>query len=366
MSASNDDIQIMMAEILLIPEVMQNCLNDEGGYIHRLAQSIIDTNVKHIWLTGCGDSAFAGSAVSLAFNKESKISTRGIHAMDLARYEVRYLPEDSLAIGLSFSGKVGRTTEAAIQVGKFGHRFIALTNNPDGPLGRASSEILPINVPTLGFSPGTSSYVGMLMTLFALAAEISLIKGSGKLKEELSQIPSIAGKTLDMCKTPALKAAEIIAQHEWIAFIGAGPNEATARFGAAKLFEGPQQVGISTNLEEWAHEEYFVSKKDTPVVVVAPSGASMDRAREIISEIDFLEAKALVISDQNLGSNSLHIPIFKSVSEELSPLLTCLPMALIGFYLAELRGKKSYNFKDEATKVEHYETIHRATVGEPA
>lgn len=363
---SNDDIQIMMAEIELIPEVMQNCLDDRGGHIRKLAESIVNTEVKHLWLTGCGDSAFAGSAAALAFVKQAKMPTRGIHALDLARYEVRYLPKDSLAIGLSFSGKVGRTTEAAIQVQKYGHRFIALTNAPEGPLGKAASEILPINVPILGFSPGTSSYVGMLTTLYSLAAEIASIKGSESLRNSLKEIPGQAKETLSIGKEAALEAAKFISAHEWVTYIGAGPNESTAKFGAAKLFEGPQQVGISTNIEEWAHEEYFVSKAGTPVVVIAPTGASVDRAREIISEIDFLSAKALVISDQDLGFNSLHIPIPAGVPEELSPLLTCLPLALMGFYLAELRGKKSYNFKDEATKVEHYETIHRLTIGEPA
>ena len=363
---SNDDIAVMMAEIELIPGVMQKCLNDEGGHIRKLAQSMVDTNVQHLWLTGCGDSAFAGSAAALAFVKESGLHARGIHAIDLARYEVRYLPENSLVIGLSFSGKVGRTTEAALQVRKFGHKFVALTNAPEGQLGKAADEILPIDVPILGFSPGTSSYVGMLMTLFTLAAEVASIRGSDDLKSALGEMPRLAGETLAMCKESALEAAKVIAHHEWIAFIGAGPNEATAKFGAAKLFEGSQQIGISTNIEEWAHEEYFVTKEHSPVVVVAPTGASSDRAREIISEIDFLSAKALVISDQNLGFNSLHMPIAKTVREELSPLLTCLPLALIGFYLAELRGKKSYNFKDEATKIEHYETIHRATMGDPA
>ena len=366
MHANSDDIQVMIKEIELIPDVMRKCLEDHGGHIRSLAQSIVETGVEHLWLTGCGDSAFAGSAAALAFTKSSQLPTRGIHALDLARYEVRYLPKNSLAIGLSFSGKVGRTSEAAIQVRKFGHRFIALTNAPNGPLGIAAGEILPIDVPILGFSPGTSSYVGMLMTLFTLAAEIAEIKGSRALRESLEKIPDLAAKTLELSKSAALEAAKIIAQHEWIAFIGAGPNEATAKFGAAKLFEGPQQVGVSTNIEEWAHEEYFVTKPGTPVVVVAPNGASVDRASEIVSEINFLSAKALVISESDLGFNSLHIEIAKGVSEELSPLLTCLPLSLIGFYIAELKNKKSYNFKDEETKVEHYETIHRATLGTPA
>ena len=74
-------------------------------------------------------------------------------------------------------------------------------------------------------------------------------------------------------------------------FLGAGPNEATARFGAAKLFEGSQQVALATNVEEWAHEEYFITRTGDPVVVVAPTGASLDRAWEILAELQFTGAR---------------------------------------------------------------------------
>ena len=77
-------------------------------------------------------------------------------------------------------------------------------------------------------------------------------------------------------------------------FLGAGPNEATARFGAAKLFEGPQRLAVSTNLEEWAHEEYFVTRPGDPVVLVNPSGAGHDRGLEILSELRFVGATPVV------------------------------------------------------------------------
>ena len=84
----------------------------------------------------------------------------------------------------------------------------------------------------------------------------------------------------------------------WVTFLGAGPNEATARFGAAKLLEGPQVLGVSTNVEEWAHEEYFVTDAGAPVVVVSPSGAGHSRTEEILSEIAFIGARAILVSDQ--------------------------------------------------------------------
>ncbi len=366
MSTNKSDINVMNSEIQMIPDVMQNCMDDVHGHIAKFAQSIHETGVEHLVLTGCGDSAFAGLATTLAFTKHAQLPTRGIHAIDLARYDVRYLPKNTVAIGLSFSGKVGRTAEAAIQVKKHGHRFIALTNAPSSQLGTAAGEILPIEVPTLGFSPGTSSYVGMLMTLFALAGNIAQLRGSSALLDELRTAPALAAETLRLNNDLAVDAATVLAKHEWISFIGAGPNEASAKFGAAKLFEGPQQIGSHTNIEEWAHEEYFATKEHTPIVVIAPSGASLDRAQEIVNEIEFLGAIPIVISDHKISQTGVHLPLAGHVSEEISPLLTCLPLSLVGFHLARIRGKESYNFKDEETRTEHYDTIHRLTIGEPA
>ena len=80
-------------------------------------------------------------------------------------------------------------------------------------------------------------------------------------------------------------------------FLGGGPNEASAKFGAAKLFEGPQQIALSTNVEEWAHEQYFITRPGEPVILIAPQGASSDRAAEILSELEYIGAGAVLISD---------------------------------------------------------------------
>ena len=165
---------------------------------------------------------------------------------------------------------------------------------------------------------------------------------------------------------PAREAAALLLGQPWITFLGAGPNEASAHFGAAKLFEGAQVLGVSTNIEEWAHEEYFVTPPSTPVVLVAPSGAGYSRATEILSEINFIGARPIVVSDLIPDQPADLLPLPAGLPEEFSPLLAALPLSLLGFHLAEMLGKRSYNFPSEQIRVEHYETIHRATIGEPA
>ena len=149
-------------------------------------------------------------------------------------------------------------------------------------------------------------------------------------------------------------------------FLGAGPNEATARFGAAKLFEGGQQLAVTTNLEEWAHEQYFITRPGDPVVLIAPSGAATDRAAEILAEINYVDAAAVFVSDQAPPGPAMHLPLAGGVGEELSPVLASLPLSQLGLHLMRLNGKRSYNFPDEDARREHYDTIHRVTIGEPA
>jgi glucosamine--fructose-6-phosphate aminotransferase (isomerizing) len=361
----------MRREISMIPDVVSDVLDDPAGHITALAKRLAARGIQHLWLTGCGDSAFAGLASELAFQRHSGLTAHPVHALDLARYRVRALPGDSAVIALSFSGKVGRTIEAAVQARRAGHHVVALTNALDGQLALACSETLPVQVPTLGFSPGTSTYVAMLGTLLRLAAALAQLRGDpGELMRRLSRLPQQVEATLQATAEPSERAAGALLPARWVAFLGAGPNEATARFGAAKLLEGPQRLGVATNLEEWAHEEYFVTSAGDPVVLVNPSGAGHDRGAEILSELRFTAARPVVISDRpppdGAVDGELLLPLAPGVAEELSPVTACLPAALAGFHLAALAGKRSYNFPGEAARAEHYETIHRATIGEPA
>ena len=359
-------IEVMRREIAMIPDVIAAGLADAGGHVRELADWLAGRGIEHLYLTGCGDSAFAGLAATLAFRRHSRLCVHAVHALDLARYDVRYLPPASAVLAISFSGKVGRTTEAALQAAAFGHPVIALTGNADGQLASAAGRILPIDVPTLGFSPGTSTYIGMLCTLIELALLTSATSDDRSIREACEQLPGQAAKTLDWCDGVASEAAARMASGRFVTFLGAGPNEATARFGAAKLFEGSQQIALATNVEEWAHEEYFITRAGDPVVVVAPTGAGQDRAWEILSELQFVGADATVVSDTEPPGLAGHLRLATGVPEEFSPVLAALPLAQLGFHLARQAGKRSYNFPSEQARAEHYDTIHRATLGEPA
>ncbi len=362
-------MDIMREEIAMIPKLLAEQHGRLAERLRALASEMYAERIEHLYLVGCGDSAFAGAATALAFQKHTGIYAEGVHALDLARYRVRYLPERSAIVCISFSGKVGRTIEAAIQARRFGHRVLALTGNPDSPLAKGATDVITLSVPTLGYSPGTSTYLAILAALFDLSVAWGEARGGDMIEVRtlLLNVPDLAQHTLEEVNEPVQRLAERIAKRDWLTFLGAGPNLATAHFGAAKLFEGPQKLGMATNIEEWAHEEYFVSGSKTPVFLVAPSGASFDRACEILSELNFLGADPVFISDTCPPiAPGTFIPLAPGLPEEFSPLLTALPLSFLAFYLTRSRGQKRFEFSSPEAAQEHYETIHRVTQGEPA
>jgi fructoselysine-6-P-deglycase FrlB-like protein/sugar/nucleoside kinase (ribokinase family) len=361
-------IKWMLEEIRLAPEVVAGQLAALDEPLRQLAASFVKAGISNLYMVGCGDSAFAGAAATLAFAKHAGIAAEAVHALDMARYRVRYLPKNSAVLCVSYSGEVGRTIEAAAQARAFGHRVIALTGHAQSPLAGEATDIVTLTVPSLGSAPGTISFLAMLVALYDLALQWGAARGLdvASARRAFERCSELTALTLARSEEPAARLAERLQHRSAITFIGAGPNEASARFGAAKLYEGPQMRGAATNIEEWAHGEYFISGDGEPVIVVAPGGAATDRVGEILAELAFINADVTLISDEPAPGTQNLIPIAPGLPEEFSPLLAALPLSLLAYHLARLRGKRSYNLPGPQDRQEHYDTIHRLTRGRPA
>src|SRR5207302_81946 len=77
--------------------------------------------------------------------------------------------------------------------------------------------------------------------------------------------------------------------------VGGGPSLGTAFFGRAKLIEAAHAAGGAHELEEWAHEEFFCTGPGTLTIVVAPPGASADRAAEQLEAARAMGATAAAV-----------------------------------------------------------------------
>jgi glucosamine--fructose-6-phosphate aminotransferase (isomerizing) len=374
-AASDDgrDIGVMRDELATIPDVIEHQLTSLGAPIQALVGAVAP--IEEVVLTGCGDSYFAGIAARLAFERIAGVRCRAVEALELARYEVRYVPKvpAPLLVAVSYSGAVGRTIEATAAGDRFGWQTVALTGTPGSGLARAAGRTLVLDIPTRGLSPGTSTYAAALAALLMLAAELAKARGrsgaGNAFEQTLAGTPRLAGETLAGLDAPARTAAAAIAAAPVTTFLGAGPSRGTAAFGAAKLFEGAQRYGVAQDLEEWAHEQFFASGPGTPVVVIAPAGPSHSRAVELIAEMQAIGAPTYLVSDGAPPATlpaGHHLPVAGGLDEAASGLLTMLPMARLGLAVSEILGTRSYGFVSEEHEREHYETIHRVAVVEPA
>jgi glucosamine--fructose-6-phosphate aminotransferase (isomerizing) len=189
--------------------------------------------------------------------------------------------------------------------------------------------------------------------------------GSGGLKEAFERVGEL-GHQLAALTSSAVEGARQwarrLAESTQVVFLGAGPNWATAQFGMAKLMEAASRPASARELEEWAHLEYFVTTRDSEVVICAPDGACLSRAEELWREVEFLGASSTVITqDPNRFSSGHRTRVFtlpKEVGEPYTPLLCATPLALGAYWLATSLDRRSYNFSSPEQEREHYQTLH--------
>ena len=131
--------------------------------------------------------------------------------------------------------------------------------------------------------------------------------------------------------------------------LGSGPSVATSLFYAAKTYELPRVYGVSQELEEWAHEQFFLTGPGTQVLFIAPQGRSMTRVRELLHTTRTMGGTGVVITDESNSTSwprppDVTLPVAGTVPEALSPLVYCVPGQLFATYLAQSRGRLAFEF----------------------
>src|SRR5690606_8382763 len=124
-------------------------------------------SIKRIIITGCGDSYMAGLAAELAFEQLAGISTEPMNAMQAGRYGIPFFdqsfPRNPLVLGIATSGSVARTREAVRLARGQAVLIVALTGNPNSPLGLAAELTFDCRLPAFAPAPGVRTYRASLL-----------------------------------------------------------------------------------------------------------------------------------------------------------------------------------------------------------
>jgi glucosamine--fructose-6-phosphate aminotransferase (isomerizing) len=350
---------------------------------------------RMLYTLGCGDSYFAARATRLFFDRYVGLPIEPIESMEFSRYVVDHMPESSLVVAISYGGKVSRTIEAIIQARRRGAYTIAATGFAERSAARESDVALVGSLPGIRqaadgldaalaakklsreqvlrelATPGASqrlaealgmksglhlALVGMgaflssLLSLYLIGLRFAVLRArlssreAGQLKGEMLAATDVQVRTIERNLAKARELAESFKHLNHFLFLGSGPSYAAACFSAAKLFEQPHLNGVPQYLEEWAHLQLFYTRPGgPPIFVIAPPGASRDRAIEQMIGMKKLGATVIAVCEaddaETAGLADHVMPVDGHAAEEFTPIVTIVPGQLFAFASLEIRGQ---------------------------
>lgn len=332
----------------------------------------LDKAPSRVFLTGCGDSWYCGMATRYAFEEWAGIPTEAPQALEFSRYIVKYAPEDSVVISVSNSGRVSRTVETAVQGNAHGLYTIGCTSNLEEGLSQEVDATIDLAYAERRFAPGTSSYMASLVVEYCLAlyfAELNGRMSADEVQAKLEEMSSLADgmqKTIEENEDVLEELGARASLDDQIVYIGGGPNTGTAFFSMAKMIEAARVNAVGQQLEEWAHEQYFVTDENTYTFVIAPPGAGIDRAREQLYAINEMGSTSIAICDpadtETQALADVTVAVYGEPDELLSPLLYCVPGEMFAFFYAVPKELKMLGFDNPRVKEVNFQQIFHSNI----
>jgi glucosamine--fructose-6-phosphate aminotransferase (isomerizing) len=329
-------VEATHGEMMAQPAAVRATWKRNEQALPEVAELIARLGVERAFLVGAGDSLAVMVAARLALETMLGVACEPMQSLDLAYYASPVVTPRTLVVALSSSGESTRTVEAVLVAQHRGAMTLALTNTPGSTLDRECERTLLIDATRVGWP--TQSSTAALALLLRLAGAVGALRsaaGAPGLLAELDAIPERMARTLELAGPFAERIAAREMARRMYLFSGGGPNWASALIGAAKVKECTPDHALAIQVEEYHH--YNSQKAGEPLVLLAPAGPSVPRARDTAAEGRRFGGQVYVATSEGEeafregADEVLHLPV---VHESLSPLLYVLPAQWVGYALA--------------------------------
>ncbi|RDB04855.1 glutamine--fructose-6-phosphate transaminase (isomerizing) [Runella aurantiaca] len=332
-----------------IADSMRGRVNSEEGtlqlgglsdYMDKLAEA------KRIIIVGCGTSWHAGLVAEYVFEELTRIPVEVEYASEF-RYRNPIINEDDFVIAISQSGETADTL-AAIQLAKSkGATIFGVCNVVGSSIARETHAGAYTHAgPEIGVA-STKAFTAQVTVLTQMAIAIAHKRGSiteelyRQLLLDLSAIPQKVGQVL--------KAADRIKEIAYIftyarnfIYLGRGLNFPVALEGALKLKEISYIHAEGYPAAEMKHGPIALIDEDMPVVFIATKDSSYEKIVSNIQEVKARKGRviAIVTEGDELIPNMVDFVIeVPETHDILIPLLSSIPLQLLSYYVAVMRGR---------------------------
>lgn len=312
-------------------------------------------NAKRIIITACGTSWHAGLIAMYAIEEFAQIPVEVEYSSEF-RYRKPVINKDDVVIAISQSGETADTL-AAIQLAKSKGAFIfSICNVVGASIPRVSDSGCYTHVgPEIGVA-STKAFTAQVVALTMLAlcigrekAKMAPVTGNPsplteeqfvRIVRELGQIPDKIQRVLGQNKRIADFAKTFTYAQNFI-YLGRGYNFPVAMEGALKLKEISYIHAEGYPAAEMKHGPIALISQEMPVVVVAPHCGTYEKVVSNIQEIKARKGRVIAVvtvGDKLVSKIADYVIEVPETEECLTPLLTVVPLQLLAYHIAVVKG----------------------------
>lgn len=302
-------------------------------------------NAKRIIITACGTSWHAGLIAMYAIEEFAQIPVEVEYSSEF-RYRKPVINKDDVVIAISQSGETADTL-AAIQLAKSKGAFIfSICNVIGASIPRMSDSGCYTHVgPEIGVA-STKAFTAQVVALTMLALCIGREKKTISKEQfvsvvrELGQIPQKIERVLEQ-NTRIADFAKTFTYTQNFIYLGRGYNFPVALEGALKLKEISYIHAEGYPAAEMKHGPIALISQEMPVVVVAPHCGTYEKIVSNIQEIKARKGKVIaVVSEGDVQVHKIadYVIEVPATEECLTPLLTVIPLQLLAYHIAVVKG----------------------------
>ncbi|MGE8062396.1 glutamine--fructose-6-phosphate transaminase (isomerizing) [Pseudomonas sp. NPDC089547] len=342
----------MLKEIHEQPSVVQRTLEGRLGKDNVMVQAFgpkaaeLFAKVRNVQIVACGTSYHAGMVARYWLESLAGIPCQ-VEVASEFRYRKVVVQPDTLFVSISQSGETADTLAAlrnAKELGFLGS--LAICNVGISSLVRESDlTLLTLAGPEIGVA-STKAFTTQLVSLMLLTLALGQVRGTleagveAELVEELRRLPTRLGEALAMDATVE-KIAELFADKHHTLFLGRGAQYPVAMEGALKLKEISYIHAEAYPAGELKHGPLALVDNDMPVVTVAPNNELLEKLKSNLQEVRARGGELVVFADEQAGMSNgegTHVIKVPHIADALAPILYTIPLQLLSYYVAVLKG----------------------------
>ena len=300
--------------------------------------------IKQIHLVACGTSFHAALIGKYIIEDIARIPVFAEYASEY-RYRNPIIPEDTLVFVISQSGETADTLGALREAKAKGARVLAITNVVGSTIARESDGGTYIHAGSEIGVASTKAFTSQvtIMTLLAILLGrmnyLSTVKGMEYISE-LEKIPSKVEKILALNEY-IRNIADTIKDCKNALYLGRGINYPVAMEGALKLKEISYIHSEGYPAAEMKHGPIALIDENMPVIAIATKDPLYDKIYSNLQEVRARKGRLITIAtegDTELSKISENVIYIPDTLTNLQPLLTVIPLQLLAYNVADLKG----------------------------